>query len=401
MGEHSIDMYDRSDDAMRVLRDILSQPTAPFHEERVAARIAAHLRAWDIPFVLDAWGNIVAHYQYGDTTRPLTLMAHMDHPGFEIVAPAGPDGEPCTARLLGGVTRSCFERPEPVAARIYPGGHDRSSHGIAARVTGYGTPGNGAPGLTLFLTLDDPSQADLARPGDVGVWDLPDMELRDGMIHARAIDDLAGCAAILLTMRAVAREQRETDVYGVFTRAEEVGLVGAYAALRGGTLPKDGYVVSLEASKALPGAVQGEGPVIRVGDRASTFGDEAEGLLRAAARRLANREDDSAPRCVQRQLMSGGQCEGTAAVRQGYAVTGLCFPLGNYHNVGDDFALRPEHIRQDDFLGGVALLQEAARLLPTYTRDQKQTEGTINPRLEELIGRLADTAARIEDATRD
>ncbi len=401
-------MYDRadgSDDAMGVLRDILSQPTAPFHEERVAARIAACLRAWGIPFGVDAWGNLIAHYQRGDPTRPLLLMAHMDHPGFELVAPAGPDGEPCTARLLGGVARQCFEQAEPVAARIYPGGHggygayDRAPHGIAAHVTGHAPPSDGTPGLTLSLTLDDPSRTDVVRPGDFGVWDLPDMDLRDGSIHARAIDDLAGCAAILLTMRAMTREQRETDVYGVFTRAEEVGLVGAYAALCGGTLPRDGYVVSLEASKALPGAVQGAGSVIRVGDRASTFCDEAEGLLRAAAARLGSPEDGSAPIPVQRQLMSGGQCEATAAVRQGYATTGLCFPLGNYHNVGDGFALRPEHIRQDDFLGGVALLQEAARLLPTYARDQEQTQGTVNPRLDAMIGQLADTAARIRNAT--
>ncbi len=391
---------DRSDDAMQVLRDILSQPTVPFHEERVAARIAAYLRAWGIPFGVDAWGNLIAHYQCGGPTRPLMLMAHMDHPGFEIVAPAGPDGEPCAARLLGGVARQCFERAEPVAARIYPAGGDRASNGVPARVTGYGPPGDGASGLTLFLTLDDPRQADMVRPGDFGVWDLPDMEVHDGSIHARAIDDLAGCASILLTMRAMAREQRETDVYGVFTRAEEVGLVGAYAALRGGTLPRDGYIVSLEASKALPGAVQGEGPVIRVGDRASTFCDEAEGLLRAAAIRLGSPEDGSAPLPVQRQLMSGGQCEATAAVRQGYTTTGLCFPLGNYHNVGDGFALRPEHIRQDDFLGGVALLQEAARLLPDYVRDRRQAAGAANPRLEAMVQQLADTAAHIREATR-
>jgi len=404
MGEYSIDMHDpaddRSDDAMQVLRDILSQPTAPFHEERVAARIAAYLRAWGIPFGVDAWGNLIAHYQCGGPTRPLLLMAHMDHPGFEIVALAGPDGEPCTARLLGGVARQCFERAGPVAARIYPGGDDRASDGIAARITGHAPPGDGSPGLMLSFTLDDPARAGLVRPGDFGVWDLPDMELRDGSIHARAIDDLAGCAAILLTMRAMAREQRETDVYGVFTRAEEVGLVGAYAALRGGTLPRGGYIVSLEASKALPGAVQGEGPVIRVGDRASTFCDEAEGLLRAATVRLGSPEDGGAPIPAQRQLMSGGQCEATAAVRQDYATTGLAFPLGNYHNVGDGFALRPEHIRQDDFLGGVALLQEAARLLPAYTHERRQAAGTVNPRQEAMVQQLADTAAQIKEATR-
>ena len=62
--------------------------------------------------------------------------------------------------------------------------------------------------------------------------------------------------------------------------------------------------------------------------------------------------------------MSGGRCEASTAQRHGYATTGLAFPLGNYHNMGEQATLQPENIHGDDFLTAVDLLLAAARLLP-------------------------------------
>ena len=68
---------------------------------------------------------------------------------------------------------------------------------------------------------------------------------------------------------------------------------------------------------------------------------------------------------VQRQLMTGGTCEATAFGQFGYKVTGLAYPLGNYHNAttsipDPDGGVGAEHIRLSDYLGGVALLRQAA-----------------------------------------
>lgn len=389
---------DHSQFYLDVLREVVSQPTAPFHEERVAARIAAYLREWGIPFTVDEAGNIIARYQHGAPCRPLVLMAHMDHPAFAVTAPGGPDGADWTAALRGGVGARCFE--QPVAVRIFPDGPNAAEAGVAAHVAAY-RQGDQPRAVELYLTLDEPAVAGTIKPGDFGVWDLLDFELRDGFIHARAIDDLVGCAAALLALWQVACDGAETALYGVFTRAEEVGLVGAAAAIRHGSLPTDAYIVSLEASPALPGALQGEGPVIRAGDRAVTFSETAEVILKAAADRLGSNVWRPAQRQttkVQRQLMTGGRCEGGATMQAGFATTGLAFPLANYHNVAEGYTLAPEYISVSDYLTGVALLQEAARLMPALDGVLAQLAAPYDP-TGALTAQLMETAGRIKAAT--
>jgi putative aminopeptidase FrvX len=357
-------MTEVHDLALAVLREVVSQPTAPYHEQRVAARVAAYLQAWGIPFSTDEDGNIFARYQHGPACRPLMLMAHMDHPGFTLTASESADGTAWTATLEGGVPAAYFR--QPVAVRVYPRVPGAPEEGLRGLVS---LPAGEVPGR-LAVRLEAP--AGLARAGDFGMWDMPAYELRGSLIHARALDDLAGCCLMLMALRQAAAAGLETDLYAVFTRAEEVGLVGAEAVLRGGRLPRHGYLVSLEASAVLPGVEQGGGPVIRVGDRVTTFSQEAELVLKAAAHRLGatiwqperGRPSGPARVSVQRHLMSGGTCEATAAILHGYQATGLSLPLGNYHNMGPDAVLAPETIHLDDYLTGVALVAEAARLMP-------------------------------------
>jgi endoglucanase len=286
-----------------------------------------------------------------------------------------------------------------VRVRLYPRASGSPSDGLAARLVGYDQEATGAD-APLSLTLDDPSTAGLLQPGDFGIWDLPHFALQDGFIHARAIDDLVGCAAMLLTLWQAAKEGWETDLYAVFTRAEEVGLVGAYVVLQSGVLPRDGIIVSLEASPALPGAVQGAGPVIRVGDRMTTFSQDAELILKAAAYRLGSpvwQPSRSVPPAdaqmqVQRQLMSKGACEATAAIMLGYQATGLAMPLGNYHNMGEDSRLMLENISADDYLTGVTLLGEAARLMPELDGLRAEHYTAIAPPAHQ-VERLRETLA--------
>ena len=386
----------RRDVYLQALQEIVAPPTAPFHEEHVAAAIGRHLRASGVPYRVDDDGNIIAHYQQGTPCRPLILMAHMDHPALTITQTGGPGGADYTAALEGGVAAQCFEREVPI--KLFPRGVASFEQGLGACIVGY-RRGEGPRDVDLYVRLDDAADAGAIAGGDFGVWDLPSFELRGDMVHARAIDDLAGCAAIVLALDAVAREGWPTDVYGVFTRAEEVGLVGARVLFESGVLPRDGIVVSLEASKALPGAQQGDGPVIRVGDRATTFSEGAELVLKAAAERLGSnvwhplRENTVA---VQRQLMSGGRCEASAAISAGYQATGLAFPLGNYHNVAADgsHTLIPETIDARDYLTGVALLQEAARVMPDLPRLEAEPDSPYG-RAERYAERLRSSAARI------
>ena len=207
----------------------------------------------------------------------------------------------------------------------------------------------------VLIRFDQPQ--DLEPPISV-VFDLVDFELDGEHIRMRAVDDLAGCGSILAALaRLNAGDAPPGDVYGVFTRAEEVGLIGARLMAEAGTLPPETLVISAESSRVLPGAEMGEGPVIRVGDAGFTFTADAEAILIRARETL--KEKDSGFKC-QRQLMSGGTCEASAFAVFGYQTTGIAFPLGNYHNGAPEGRIEAEYIHIDDYLGGVDLLTEAA-----------------------------------------
>lgn len=380
------------------LKQIVSQPTAPFHEERIAKKITGYLQQWQIPYQLDEFGNILAHYQHGSGGRPLVLMAHMDHPAFTVVSTNAENGADLVARLEGGVSSAHFD--QPLAVKLFPSSRAENEPGLPATITSY-TVGARPRDINFYVKLANPADIQYIQPDDFGIWDLTDFEILDGFIHARVLDDLVGCASALLTLWQMAQEQAETDVYAVFTRAEEVGLVGADAVMTSGVLPKDAYIVSLEASKTLPGAVQGEGPVIRVGDKVFTFNEEAELILKAAAERLgSNIWHSNLPNKVkvQRQLMSGGSCEAGAALLTGYSATGLAFPLGNYHNMTSEFKLAPENISEADYLTGIALLQEAARLMPEIAKIQA-AHAQAYTTADALLQRLKDTRDRINSVT--
>ncbi len=251
-------------DDISILRGLAQLPAVPFREEHIAAYIAREARAMGLEPQQDACGNLLVHYRRGEVAvaQPLAFVAHMDHPGLEVIAV---DGQQAQARLLGGVAPGYFEGQVPVQVH--------GSNGVTSgRVTAART-GEDQSTLVLDLALDGPAAA-----GDYAVWDMPAFSEDGDLLRMRAADDLAGCGAALSTLRELVRQNLPGDVYGIFTRAEEVGLIGATLVAQAGLLPANTVVVSLESSRTLPGAVAGEGPVIRVGDYRTTFHPEAEAL---------------------------------------------------------------------------------------------------------------------------
>jgi endoglucanase len=196
------------------------------------------------------------------------------------------------------------------------------------------------------------------------MWDLPAFRRdprRGDLLETRAADDLAGVAAILALLDVVERvdPRRRVDVRGLFTRAEEVGFVGALAVARARRLPRHTRLVAIEASKALPEAPQGGGPILRVGDRTSVFDDA---LTRWIARVGARLAEETRGRFVwQRRLMDGGTCESTAYQLYGYRCAALCLPLGNYHNMGERGRIAVESIRLGDLVGLVRFFEGLVR----------------------------------------
>lgn len=104
-----------------------------------------------------------------------------------------------------------------------------------------------------------------ATAGDFGTWDLVPFRRRGELIETKGADDLVGCAVILSALKELRKRRVRGAVLGVFTRAEEQGLIGTLGMIRNGSLTPRTRIISVETSKALPGIVLGGGPVIRLG----------------------------------------------------------------------------------------------------------------------------------------
>ena len=373
-------MIDRKESALDLLARLGARPATSFREGDVANVVQTILAELDVAYRVDDYGNIIAHRPGAAVVAdpagqpavpPIAFVAHLDHPGFEAVAV---DGDFLVATVMGGVPPAALEPGVPVQV-LLPDGRRWGARTVGKIEAG--AAGAGAERQVL-ISPDDPAQLpEVSLPASV-VFDLVDFQRDGDFIRMRAVDDLAGCGSILSLLAALSDGNGAPppgDVFGVFTRAEEVGLVGARLLAEAGTLPPDTLVVSLESSRTLPGAEIGGGPVIRVGDAGFTFNADAESALIRARETLQARPEGFK---VQRQLMSGGTCEASAFALYGYRTTGIAFPLGNYHNGAPEGRIEAEFIHQEDYLGGIELMLEAVRRLP------ERENTTFRQRLREV-----------------
>lgn len=339
------------------LSALTNSPTASGLEGAVIdwARSWARRRR-DLKLIEDTGGNLLVTQNGRKTRSPVLAVAHMDHPAFVITGVAGREA---SFEFRGGVRREYFE-----GARVdFITGNARDG-----RVSSYQPETRHG-----VIAITGP----LPEPGDIARWRFGSSRPRAGHFLAPACDDLAGCAAALAALDR-ARGRADLRHFGVLlTRGEEMGFVGALHAAKTGSIPADARILSIETSRASSDAPIGAGPVIRIGDAATVFDHDLTNRISGSAAKVDIRH--------QRKLMSGGVCEATAFGVYGYRATGLCLPLGNYHNMGnlDDVeagtgAARPmmEEISLDDFHGLIDIL-----LLATVAVDE---ESDLPQRLDAL-----------------
>lgn len=358
------------DDARREhhtwLLELTQVPTAAGREQRVIAWIRAWVQARpSLHLTTDSAGNLhIAPREFPAADRPVYFTAHLDHPAFVVERVLSPG----TAQLgfRGGVMEDYFR-----SARIIV-------HTDAGPVGGVLVEKVEQTGSFPAYMADLDSEVDGVCVGDVATWELPPARIEDGLVHTHACDDLAALAAALAaydTLLASGRLGEPMYPRLLFTRAEEIGFIGAIAACRDKTMPANARVIALENSRSFDDSPIGGGPIVRVGDRLSVF---SPGLTAAIAKRAEEVAGGAAPTASQklaaapawkwqRKLMAGGACEATVFCSYGYEATCLCLPLGNYHNMGDLAAVQagantspakvaPEFISVADFDGLVDLL---------------------------------------------
>jgi len=351
----------------RILHEVLSLPTAPFAEHLVIRYIEAFCRRrGGLELRRDTAGNVLVRVRHGQrrVARPVCITAHLDHPGF--VADRMTAKSRLRAFWRGGVPPEYFK-----GSRVRFHVEGRWVRGTVRSVNTVLREGVRRVDTASIET------ASAVPAGAMGMWDFPDPRVRGEHIYARGCDDLAGVAAMLGAIDELVRRRHTGDAYFLFTRAEEVGFIGAMAAARLKTIPRKCYVVAMETSAELPHAPMGDGPILRVGDRASAFTPAVTAYCHRIARDLALADRRFR---YQRRLMDGGTCESSAYCTLGYEATGLCLALGNYHNIDARRGrLAPEYVDLNDFDDVVKWFVELARAPHPYTgRD------------ETLRGRLAD-----------
>ena len=278
----------REKEMLAVVAALARQPTAPFREDAVRAEIETQLgRCPHVKFERDAFGNVIARYRRGRRKAEWAFAAHMDHPGW------------VRGEFLGSVPERFRQDPQTKSF------------------------------------------------GDFAMWDLPPFEIRDRQIHSRACDDLLGCAEILCLFRELEETGAQAHCVGLFTRAEEVGFVGAIKLAQSNLLLRSLTILSLETSTPRGTAEIGKGPIVRVGDKVSSFDGHS------TARLLSVAQEEKIP--VQRCLLDGGTCEATAYQLYGYTCAAASLALGNYHNITPEGTIAAEYVAIDDFVGMVRL----------------------------------------------
>jgi endoglucanase len=352
----------------KILLEMLSLPTAPFVEGAVVAYIERFCGARrGLRLIRDRAGNILVHLRRGSqrVARPVCLTAHLDHPGFIAEKMVG-------ARKLRAIWRGGVRPEYFVGSAVRFHAEGRWIRGTVRSITQRSEERvKRVKGATIEVTAPVPA-------GAPGMWALPGAAIRGRRLWSRACDDLAGAAAMVCCLEEMTRRRLNGEAYFLFTRAEEVGFVGAVAAAKNKTIPRRCVVVAVETSSELPSARIGQGPILRVGDKMTVFHPPATAHCAAVAADLAKADRKFA---YQRKLMDGGTCESSAYCQLGYEATGLCVALGNYHNMDTTRKkLAPEYVDAHDMANLIKWFVELARGRRRYTG----TEGDLRGRLHKL-----------------
>ena len=384
----------------RWLTEITSIPTVAGREERVVEWLTAWAAARpEVTLTADAYGNLtlrrVEPFAPGE---PLYITAHLDHPGFAIEAIE--DSAHAVLAFRGGVMDDYFTgaRVQLHAANNAVGAQPRPAT-VIERIE----PQAGSDEMfkRYRVRLDEGHTTDGLTQRDIATWLLPSATIEEGLLSAPACDDLAAAAAGLSAFDELLKLKAQGHHVGrdarlFFTRAEEIGFVGALGACREKTIPDSAPIIALENSRAFDDSPIGGGPIVRVGDRLTVFtprltaavAARAEAISGGAATPTAAQKQREMPTWRwQRKLMAGGACEATVFCAAGYDATCVCLPLGNYHNMADLAAVQagrnttppaiaPEQIAIGDFDGLVDLLVACGQSLTPG--------GSIDARLSKL-----------------
>jgi endoglucanase len=353
---------------LRILHEVCSLPTDPFAEGAVVRYAERFARQRGLTLSRDPFGNLMLELPSRSRGPRWVFAAHMDHPGF--VATRMRDARTLEAAFRGWVFD---EYVKGAKVRFFDAG--REITGVVQTVK----VGKERP-IPESVTV---KVAGPVAPHSPGMFDLGEARTKGNRIYSRAIDDLGGLAGALQMLDELRRKPPAASVAVLLTRAEEEGFVGAIAAsLKPKLLRRTDRIIAIETSAMQPYAPQGQGAIIRVGDRTSIFNSQLTYFLTQQAEALAKRDKSFK---YLRALMPGGTCEATVYEVYGFTAASICVALGNYHNMDrEKERIGPEYIDLTDWRNMVKLFVQVARNGHAYEPGHKPLKNRIEKRFAKL-----------------
>lgn len=334
-----------------LIRNITNIPTMTFREDGVATFVKFYAMALGLKTKTDRFGNLLVWR--GSKPSGVTFTAHMDHPGFEVIA--GEEGS-ATIALWGKVDPKICEGAKAI---LY------TAEGPKRVRVGKQSRGKKYFNRPLFIVQSE----GMFAKGDFGHFDLPAFRTKGDRIETRAADNLMGVSAILDMFTRLGGKAK--GVCGLFTRGEEAGFLGAFGAMETCLVSREAPLIVLECSSAKHAKVKiGEGPVIRVGDWQSSYDPAIDRWIHDNAEAMLKKSKDKFQ--FQRELLPGGRCEACVYIAEGYRTGGIALPLGNYHNQGPR-GPAVEYVSHSDYKNMVRLMMGLANAkMPgrTFLRDR-------------------------------
>jgi endoglucanase len=332
---------------INILSELCSLPTAPFAEHRVIEHVKRFVSQRPrLRLSQDKTGNLLIQWP-GKTKSPrLVFVAHMDHPGFIARKMVGPGN--VEADFYGGVLS---EYVKGAKVRFFDADQETVGQVVATEAD---------KERVAYLSRATIKIRQSIPPGSIGMFDQGESRTKSGKFYSRVCDDLAGAASALAMLDQLLKRPPRGTVCVLLTRAEEDGFIGAIAsAARPALLRKTDRIISIECSAEQTYAQQGNGVILRVGDRTSIFNSSFSYFLHRQAEALAKTDKTFK---YQRTLMPGGTCEATVFDAFRYTTGAVCIPLRNYHNMDRSRKkIGPEYIDLADWTNMVKLHIQVAK----------------------------------------
>ena len=216
------------------LKDILKELTQGVgisgheYESEAAQATAKHLKPYCDEVNIDKIGSVVAFkrgQQEGDKRYKILLAAHLDEIGLMVTKID--DGGFIRITRVGGIDISTLPGQEVSIL-----GKEVLRGVIGAKPPHLQEPGeSGKPVNLEDLYLDTGlNKEELEKIVEIGALvriESDFTELANGYISSQAMDDRAGVAAMIETMRRLTLRKHDWDVYAIATSQEEVSGLGA------------------------------------------------------------------------------------------------------------------------------------------------------------------------------